>query len=141
MDTASRTTTRDGRVDRETLLLGAVDVCVVVAFVTVGLLSHGTNPIAEPIAALETIAPFVLGWLAIAPLAGVYGTRSTSIARVARVTAVAWIAAANVGLILRASPLFDGSAVWPFTLVMTGFGLLALVGWRVAYAAVDGSAS
>ncbi|WP_265111705.1 DUF3054 domain-containing protein [Halosolutus halophilus] len=136
MDTASRTTTRDGLVDRETLLLGAVDVSVVVAFVVVGLLSHGTDPITEPLAALETVAPFVVGWLAIAPLAGVYTMRSTSLAHVTRVTTVAWIGAANVGLILRSSPLFEGGSVWPFNLVITGFGLLTLVAWRVGYAVV-----
>lgn len=136
MDTTPRTTTREEPVDRETLLLGAADVVVVVAFVSVGLVSHGIDPITKPIAALETVAPFVIGWLAVAPLAGVYARRWTSVPHVARVTAIAWIAAANVGLILRSSPLFDGGTVWPFSLVITGFGLLVLVGWRVGYAVV-----
>lgn len=136
MDTVPETTARDGRVDRETLLLGTADVGIIVAFVLVGLLSHGVDPIAEPVASIGTIAPFVIGWLLIAPLAGVYTTRPVSVARVGRVTIVAWIAAANVGLILRSSPLFDGGSVWPFNLVMTGIGVLALVGWRVGYAVI-----
>ncbi|WP_247000715.1 DUF3054 domain-containing protein [Halosolutus gelatinilyticus] len=142
MDAISRAATRGATADRETLALGAIDVAVVVGFVTVGLLSHDVNPIADPITSLETIAPFALGWLVIAPVAGVYARDvATSAPRTARSVSVAWIAAANVGLILRSSPAFDGGAVWPFNLVMTGFGLLALLGWRLGYATLVRSTS
>ncbi len=141
MDTVSGATARDGPINRETLVLGAVDVGIVIAFVVLGLLSHGIDPISAPIDSIETIVPFVVGWLVIAPLAGVYTVRSTSIGSVSRATTIAWIAAANVGLILRSSPLFDGGAVWPFNLVMTGIGVVALVGWRIGYAVVANASS
>ncbi|MDG5818145.1 DUF3054 domain-containing protein [Natronococcus sp. A-GB7] len=133
MDTPPRSSALS--IDREGLVLGAIDLALLAAIIVVGQLSHGIDPVGEPLTALETVVPFAVGWLAMAPLAGLYAPGvAASLARTVRVTTVAWVAAANVGLILRASSLFDGGAVWPFPLVMTGFGLLALVGWRGAYA-------
>lgn len=134
MDTAARSS--GSGVDRSVLALGAIDLALLAAIIVVGQLSHGVEPLAEPLVALETVVPFAVGWLAMAPLAGLYAPGvATSLATAVRVTTVAWVAAANVGLIMRASALFDGGASWPFPLVITGFGLLALVGWRGAYAA------
>ncbi len=136
MDTAVRTDGRSRLVDRETLILGVGDVGLLAGLVLVGQRSHGVNPLEQPIASLEAIAPFVIGWLVVAVLAGVYThTVVSSVTRVVRLTTVTWIAAANVGLLLRQS-VFGDTAVWPFPLVMTGFGLLLIVGWRVGYTAV-----
>lgn len=129
-----RTADRTGSVDRETLVLGIGDVVLIAGLVVVGQLSHGTNPLAQPVTSLEAITPFVIGWLVVAVVAGVYARPvASSVTRVARLTTVTWIAAANVGLILRQA-VFADTAAWPFPLVMTGFGLLLLVGWRVGYA-------
>ncbi|WP_255169941.1 DUF3054 domain-containing protein [Natrononativus amylolyticus] len=125
---------------RETLFLAVVDVGLIALLVVGGVIDHGGNPLAAPLSTVETILPFVLGWLALSPLAGAYRAGiGRDPARAARVAAVSWIAAANVGLILRSSPLFDGGSGWPFNLIMTGLGLLLLVGWRVGYAAVTDS--
>ncbi|WP_436343727.1 DUF3054 domain-containing protein [Natronorubrum sp. FCH18a] len=136
MDTAVRTESRSQSIDRETLLLAAGDIGLLAGLVIVGQLSHDVNPIDQPITSLEAIAPFVIAWLAVAALAGLY-TRSveSSVLQVTRLTTVTWIAAANVGLLLRQS-VFGDTAAWPFPLVITGFGLLLLVGWRVGYAIV-----
>lgn len=136
MDSAVRTDDRSRSVDRESLVLGVGDVVLLAGLVIVGQLSHGVNPVTQPIASLEAIAPFVVGWLVVAALAGIY-TRAvvSSMTRVARLTTVAWIAAANVGLLLRQS-VFGDTAAWPFPLVITGFGLILLVGWRLGYTAV-----
>ncbi|QSW98915.1 DUF3054 domain-containing protein [Haloterrigena alkaliphila] len=136
MDTAVRTDDRAPTVDRETIGLGAIDVGLVATLLVIGQLSHGTNPIDDPIPTLETIAPFVIGWLLVAVLVGFYTRRLTSVTRAARVTSVTWLAAANVGLLLRQS-VFGETAAWPFPLVITGFGFLLLVGWRVGYAALS----
>lgn len=138
MDTAVRTDSRSQSIDRETLALGAGDIGLIAGLVIVGQLSHDVNPIEQPITSLEAIAPFAVGWLAVAILAGVY-TRpvATSVTQSVRLTTVTWIAAANVGLLLRQS-VFGDTAAWPFPLVITGFGLLLLVGWRVGYAAFVG---
>ncbi|WP_440764964.1 DUF3054 domain-containing protein [Natronorubrum sp. DTA7] len=136
MDTAVRTASRSESVDRKTLLLAAADIGLLAGLVLVGQLSHNVNPIDQPIASLEAIAPFVIGWLAVAALAGLY-TRSvaSSVTQSVRLTTVTWIAAANVGLLLRQT-VFGDTAAWPFPLVITGFGLLLLVGWRIAVALI-----
>lgn len=135
MDTAVRTGDRGAGLDRETLLLGAGDVGLLTGLILFGQQQHDT--LGDPLTSLETVAPFVLGWLAMALLAGIYtrGLSASPIA-VARVTTITWIAAANVGLILRTSSYFEGTTTWPFSLVITGFGLLVLVGWRVGYATI-----
>lgn len=138
MDTAVRTDGRTGAIDRATLALGVGDVGLIGGLLIYGRLSHEGNPIAQPLGTLETIAPFAIGWIVVAALVGLY-TRSTAGApsRAARLTAVVWLGAANVGLLLRQG-LFGDSATWPFPLVITGFGFLLLVGWRVGYAVVAG---
>jgi len=112
-------------------LLGG-DALVVAAFLIVGELNHGIDPVAQPLHVLETIAPFLLGWAVAAPLVGLYddGALATP-TRAARLTAAAWLGAANVGLLLRGSPSFVGGTTWPFPLVVTGIGLLFLVSWRL----------
>ncbi|MDQ2051931.1 DUF3054 domain-containing protein [Natronolimnohabitans sp. A-GB9] len=135
MDTAVRTADQSGAIDRETILLGVGDVALLAGLIVVGQLSHNVSPIEQPLATLEAIAPFVIGWLVVAALAGLY-TRSVaaSVSQTARLATVTWLATANVGLLLRQA-VFGDTAVWPFPLVITGFGLLLLVGWRIAYAA------
>ncbi|WP_049920991.1 DUF3054 domain-containing protein [Halopiger djelfimassiliensis] len=132
MDAAVRTGGHERALGRETLVLGLVDVGILAALILFGR-SHHYETVGAPLASLETITPFVIGWIVVALLSGLYTRRFTSVVEAARTTAVVWIAAANVGLILRSSPAFEGSAVWPFGLVITGFGLLVLVGWRVGY--------
>lgn len=135
MDTAVRTDGQSSSLDRETIALGVVDVGLVAALIAVGQVSHGTNPLAEPLGALEAIVPFAVGWLVVAGLAGLYRAGvADSVASTVRLTTVTWLAAANVGLILRVEAVGD-TAVSPFPLVITGFGLLVLVGWRLGYAA------
>lgn len=134
MDTAVRTGSRDGAVDRERIATGVVDVALIAAVVLVGRIEHGGNPVAEPLASLETLAPFVIGWLAVALLAGVYTRDRPAMGRRLRLTTVTWIAAANVGLMIRGAPVFAGGTTWPFPIVITATGLVVLLGWRLGYA-------
>lgn len=136
MDAIARTETTAFDWGCRTTAVALVDLAVIGGFVTIGVVNHGTNPLVEPLAALETVLPFVLGWAIIAPLSGVYGAARSEPGPASRRTAVGWIAAANVGLLLRTSPLFDGGATWPFGLVITATGLVCLVAWRLAYATV-----
>ncbi|MFC4246571.1 DUF3054 domain-containing protein [Natribaculum luteum] len=134
-----RTLETGGVVDRRTLFLGLVDVALVAGLVLVGFLNHGGNPVDAPLDALETMTPFVIGWLVVVPLADIYAPRAlSSSTTAARVTALAWLAAVNVGLLLRSSPAFEGGVTWPFNLVMTGTGLVVLLTWRIGYAATVG---
>lgn len=137
MNATTRSTEWSGSTDPRVLTLAAVDVLAIVALILVGQRSHGIGLLSDPVASVETMIPFVAGWIVASLLAGVYSRDvATSVPRAVRLTAVAWIAAANVGLLLRASDLFTGGAEWPFGLVMTGTGLIVLLGWRIFYAAV-----
>ncbi|MEY7849761.1 DUF3054 domain-containing protein [Natrarchaeobius sp. A-rgal3] len=122
--------------DRRTVALAAVDVGLLAALVTAGGLTHGLDPAGEPLAALETIVPFVAGWLIVAAIAGLYTTDHLAVVPTVRTVTVTWLGGANVGFLLRASPYFDGGIAWPFPLVMTGLGLIVLVGWRVGAVAL-----
>lgn len=121
--------------DRETLGLLLADLAILAVLVTYGYINHGGSPLSEPLGAFETILPFAIGWILLAVLTGVY-VRGVfqSPTRVAQLTFVAWLGAANVGLILRSSPLFDGGSAYPFNLIMTAIGVFFLGGWRVGYA-------
>ncbi|WP_226479065.1 DUF3054 domain-containing protein [Natrinema amylolyticum] len=134
MDTAVQTGVRDSAAGRARIAAGAVDVVLVAAMVLYGYVDHGGDPIAAPLAALETIAPFVIGWLAVAVIADVYARDRLLGRDELRLTAIAWIAAANVGLMIRGSPLFQGGTSWPFPVVITVSVLVVLLGWRLGYA-------
>lgn len=133
MDTAVRSESHADGFDRERIVTAVVDVCLVAALVLLGNIEHGGDPIADPIDSLGTVAPFVIGWLSVALLAGIYTRDRPLDADGVRLIAVTWIASANVGLMLRASSLFDGGMTWPFPLVITGTGLIVLLGWRLGY--------
>lgn len=121
----------------EPVAVAAVDAAILVALVSIGRLSHGVGPVADPVGTAETLAPFVTGWIVASALANPYDARSRTVpATAARTTALCWLAAANVGIVLRSSPWFDGGVAWAFPAVITGLGLVALVGWRVAFAAI-----
>lgn len=131
MDTAVQPGSREKTLDRTRVIAGGGDLVIITGIVLLGNVEHGGNPIADPLASFTTAVPFVIGWLAVAALAGVY-TRAEGIDDT-RLTAVTWIAAANVGLMIRGSPLFDGGTTWPFPIVITGTVLVALLGWRLGY--------
>ncbi|WP_226006578.1 DUF3054 domain-containing protein [Natrinema salinisoli] len=133
MDTAVQTGVRDSVPDSHRVAAGIVDVVLVAGMVLYGYIDHGGDPIADPLGSLETIVPFVVGWLAVALLAGVYTLDSPLSGHGLRLTVVAWIAAANVGLMIRGSPLFVGGTTWPFPVVITASVLVVLVGWRLCY--------
>jgi len=118
---------------RRALGVAAGDLLAIGAVVGWGLYSHhGAAAFATPVDSFMTVLPFLLGWPIPAVLAGVYedGVIADPLAA-ARYVTVAWIAGANLSLILRTSPLFEGSAAWPFGLVVTGSVLVVLLGWRV----------
>lgn len=121
----------EGATDSLPLIGG--DALVIALFVTGGSLSHGISPLSQPLAVIETVAPFLIGWFVAAPLVRAHERSAVATpSRAARLAAGAWLGAANVGLLLRGSPYFTGGTTWPFPLVMTGVGLLSLTAWRVS---------
>ena len=124
-----------GWIDRRvrTVVLAIGDVGCLVLVVAIGLLEHGLNPLSRPGYLLFTSVPFVLAWLLIAPLLGVYARPwwdRTLLGLV--VVVVAWVAAAWIGAHIRATDVFPGGAHPVFVLVMVGAGLVALLPWRLS---------
>lgn len=121
------------RVDasRTTAGLALGDLAAIATFVVAGEISHGVSPIGQFPTVLDTFAPFLLGWLVVAPLAGVYARGIATRPRTALpLVAWTWVAAALAGQGLRATSLFHGGAALPFVIVSIGVGMSLLVGWR-----------
>lgn len=116
---------------RPALPLAVGDVAVLVVVVVIGELTHDVNPITQPLQVAATLAPFLVGWVLLAAILGLYGDAPADLLTSVRLTIGTWFGAANVGLILRDSPYLHGDVTWPFPLVITGFVFLGLVAWRV----------
>jgi hypothetical protein len=112
-------------------LLG--DVLVLLVFVAMGISNHGGAPLESPVYTLERVAPFLLSWVVVAPLAGVYHRETlTGYRRTVVLVTAAWVVVALGGSALRGSSLFPGGAPLPFVLVTLSFGTAMVLSWRVA---------
>lgn len=130
------------RFDRSpgTLRLAAGDIAVLAGFLTVGSVNHGYDPVAMPGHVAGTVAPFLVGWIVASLAVGAYAPGVTRSVRTAVGRGVAaWIPAAVVGLALRSTSYFHGSAPWTFALVVTGVGIVSFSAWRGAVALVGRS--
>lgn len=135
MSTETRDRSIPAVLTRERLGLAAIDLVAVGGLVTYGYLHHSEDPLANPLGVVEPVTPFLIGWALAAVLAGLYARDIyANPVRTARYTAVGWIGAANIGLIIRSTPVFEGGSPFPFNLVITGFGLVVLLLWRTAFA-------
>lgn len=120
-------------------ILAGIDIVLVVGLIVAGQLSHGISPVADPLASAESTLPFLIGWLAVSTLAGLYRpSRTVDPFQATRWSVLCWLAGANVGFLIRGSPLVDGGVPWEFTVVLTGLGLAVIVPVHVAYALVRG---
>lgn len=125
------------RFDRSamTVLLLVVDAAIIAGQLSYGLVTHGTDPLADPFYTAETLAPFLVGWLLVAPMLGVYTARVRgSLVETALAVTIAWIVAALVGVGLRATPWLVGGAPPTFVLVTVLTGLATLLPWRLLVA-------
>ena len=101
-----------------------------------GEIQHGFGPLSDPLRVAETLVPFLVGWLVLAGVAGLYARTDRTLVADLRLLIATWFAGANVGLVLRSSPWFHGGVRWPFGVVVTGTVLVALVVWRIAFEAL-----
>lgn len=114
-----------------TAVLGG-DLLVLFAFVATGQYTHGYFFWEFPVRTLMVLLPFAIGWLLVAPLAGLFSPeRIRSFRLTVPLVAGAWIVAASVGAFLRSTPYFPGGASIEFLLVNIGFGILYFVPWRL----------
>ena len=125
------------RFDRSpgTAVLAFGDLLVLASFLTAGSLTHGVDPVTMPGRVAGTVAPFLVGWVVAALAVGAYAPGATRTVRTAVPRAAgAWVAAAVIGLALRATPYFHGDAPLTFALVVTGVGVVSFSLWRGAVA-------
>lgn len=117
------------------ILLG--DAAIITLQLSAGLLAHGEEPLASPGYTAETVAPFLLGWLLVAPMLGAYTARIRgSFAETTLSVVIAWIVATLIGVGLRATPWLQGNAPAAFVAVTAGMGLATLLPWRLVVTAL-----
>ncbi|QZX99381.1 DUF3054 domain-containing protein [Halobaculum rubrum] len=124
------------RVDRAALPLAVGDLLVIVAFIYVGTIQHGSVPFpptgaGDALALLTVAAPFLVGWVVAAPLIGAYSAGAAESAKASVPLAIrSWIPAAVLGLIIRATPVVEGGVAITFAIVMFVVGSVSLGVWR-----------
>lgn len=108
------------------------DLLALVAFVLVGIIEHGGNPMTMSLQhILELLAPFVLAWFLFAPFTGVYHRNTLSRYHPTLVlVGGTWFGAGIVGSLIRSTTWFPGDAPLNFVLVTLLFGGLFLLSWR-----------
>jgi FlaA1/EpsC-like NDP-sugar epimerase len=109
------------------------DACSFLVFAAVGRASHNEAAGLDAFWLIaQTAAPFALGWFVVAPFFGVYRRASTSGARKMLLrTALAWVCAWPVGLLLRW--LFKGEVPPVSFAIVTLIANLVFLGlWRGA---------
>lgn len=117
---------------RPALAVLAGDLFVLFAFVAIGQYSHQYLFWEAPVRTVLVLTPFLLGWLLVAPLAGLFNTGTLgSYRRTLSFLIPAWIGAALLGSGLRGTALFPGGAPLVFVLVNIGTGLALFVPWRL----------
>ena len=129
---AKSTPTAAAPAGRKLVVLVVVDVLIFLLFATVGRASHAESLPLLGIA--QTAAPFLLAWLAVAPVLGAY--RSALLTQplpMAAQSLIAWIAACVLGLFIRSAWL-QREIILTFALVTFGVVAVLLVGWRTLFA-------
>lgn len=131
----------DQRLDlsRWTGLLVVGDLIALTGFVVVaGQTRHSMgNPRANPAVLFGALTPFLVGWLIVALIGGLYTHDAlVSPRRMLSWTVPAWILGSLIALVLRATSLFSGDVSGLFPVVAIVFGGVVLIGWRVVAAVV-----
>lgn len=114
-----------------TAVLALGDVAAIAAFVVIGVVGAHSGTRSNVIGLLESLFPFLVGWVLAAFLGSLYTTDARrSVARAISLTIPAWITAALIAQLLRASPLLPEtfSLVFLVVSIFTGLGLLGP--WR-----------
>ncbi|MBX0347087.1 MULTISPECIES: DUF3054 domain-containing protein [Haloarcula] len=113
--------------------LAVGDVAAILLFVAVGEYTHGYNPFVAVGRVAGTLAPFLIGWVLVAGVAGMYASDATGdLKRSLSVTIVSWVLAVVVAQALRATAYFHGDAALTFAVVSVGIGGALLCLWRAS---------
>jgi hypothetical protein len=119
--------------DRSIGVVAIGDVLAVVAFLSYGLTTHGIDPLQQQRHTVLTLLPFVLSWVCLAPIGGLYRPQTLrSVRRTLVRTATVWIGVSLLGSAIRSTPYLPGGAPSEFLLVISFFGAGFLLPWRLA---------
>lgn len=109
------------------------DVLVFLGFSAVGRAEHNLE--VTLVDTLLTAGPFIVMWLIIGSLYGVYGPEALRYpGPAAKRTMVAWLFSAPWALLLRSIIMQRPVVFVQFALITIGLNLVILTVWRVAYA-------
>jgi hypothetical protein len=118
------------------VILAVGDLLALLAFVLVGQADHNTIDTANPLlGALPNVVPLAGAWLVVAFLLRAFPKDSQQPRLPAFLgrSALAWVIAAPIGLVLRMLWLDRGAIPVPFLLVTLAAGGLFLLGWRLIF--------
>lgn len=115
------------------------DIVAFLVFAAIGRASHAEAAGLDAIVQVaETAAPFWLGWMIVAPLLGAYRSDVITAPRaMAGRTALAWLLAWPIGLVLRALIRQSGIPLI-FALITGATVMLILLVWRTVFAFMAG---
>jgi len=124
-----------------TVLVAVGDIVLIGLFVTLGEIQHGTPPWEHSLYArwaLETFATFLVGWVVVAFVGGLYTRDAWQFPlRAISWTTPAWLTAVGIAMAIRATPLVHGGVQLTFVAVSMAVGLALLLPWRSAIAYYD----
>ncbi|MBA2678692.1 MAG: DUF3054 domain-containing protein [Ktedonobacteraceae bacterium] len=118
------------------LVLG--DVVVFLVFAAIGRRSHGEEAgLSAVLQVVTTAIPFLLGWFLVAPFIGAFrrDIQANPLKMVQR-TALAWLAAWPVAMLLRGLLVDHAIPPWTFWLVAFISNTVFLQIWRLPYALI-----
>lgn len=119
-----------------TLVLLAGDIVALWLFVLVGQADHQTVDKANPLlGALPNVVSLAAPWLVLAWLLRAYPRGSTppTVAGFMGRSALAWVLAVPLGLVIRMLWLDRGGIPIPFLVVTLAVGGMFLLGWRLIF--------
>jgi len=120
-------------------LLAIGDALVFIIFAIIGMRSHKVSLTVPSV--LQTAAPFAIGWFLVSPFVGAFRRKTTNqLGKMSLRTALAWLIAWPVGLLLRGIFQHEIPPV-SFAIVTLITNTLFLQIWRVPFAWITGRKS
>jgi hypothetical protein len=123
---------------RRTVALVVGDIVVFLVFAAIGRRSHGEEAgLSAVLQVVTTAIPFLLGWFLVAPFIGAFRRDiQANPLKMARRTALTWLAAWPVAMLLRGLLVDHAIPPWTFWLVAFLSNTVFLQIWRVPYALI-----
>ncbi len=121
-----------------TVVLVLGDIVVFLVFAAIGRRSHGEEAgLSAVFQVVTTAVPFLVGWFLVAPFVGAFRRDiQADPLKMARRTALSWLAAWPVAMLLRGLLVDHAIPPWTFWLVAFLSNTVFLQIWRLPYALI-----